>query len=236
MNYKRNIRYFKGMNMLVPLLIGIAGILFAFVEEIRGWGLLMVVVSVLWFVAIKKLMPTDEEIDKITFAFLRNTEEGAIEKLKNSYDDFDLKDPIKINNYSFKPLKGVQPMAKRGKDNRVRSSFYAQSMFMFTDNQIIHRELVFSIIHPAVVTFTEEYYYDDLVTVKSHESDSMPFSPTGSYQNRGQVSLKSFELITKGGNNVTFSFRNQDKVDKVVEHMKMMIRKRKTSGDTGASR
>lgn len=220
------------MKLMVPTIIGGSGFFFIFSDDIRMLGILMLVISISWFFAFVKLMPTDQEIDETTFSVLKENEKEVTEKLKNSYDNFNFKEPIKINNYSFKELKGVNPLVKKGRDKKIRSSFYTQSMFMFTDDQIIHQQLDFSIIHPTVVTFTEEYYYDDLVTVKSHESSSKSFSPTGAYEDKAQFSIKSFELITKGGNNVTFSFRNQEKVDEVVEYMKTMIRKRKTRNNS----
>ncbi len=231
MNYRRNLRYFRGMKIIWAILLVVFGIMIAIDESLRGYGVLMIVAGILWFIAVINMTPTDEEIDSVTKAFKKSIQEDAIRKLKDSYDELGVKKPVIIGGYHFKPFGDMRLLFKRGRDGKRRSSLYTESLFLFTDNQLVHRRLVFSIVQPAVNTSTEEYYYDDIVTIKSHETDSKPFSERSDYRGP-QVTMRTIELVTKGGSIASFSFRNIEEVDAVVEHMKKMIRVRKVSADT----
>lgn len=170
-----HLRYFRRTRIIRPILLVVFGIMVAISEELRGYGLLTIVAGILWFIAVINMTPTDVEIDSVTKEFKKSIQEDAIRKLKDSYYERGVKKPTIIGGYQFKPFGDMRLLFKRGRDGKKRSFLYTESLFLFTDNPFVHRRLVFSIVQPAVTTSTEEYYYDDIVTIKSHETDSKPF-------------------------------------------------------------
>ena len=231
MDYKRNMRYFRRLNLTFPVLISLFGLilLIAGSDDLGAIaiGLLMMIGGVLLGVYYIKLTPTDEEIDQVTMQYLKDIREKSISKLKDSYSDFETQEPIIISDYYFKPVNGQYPFTRMGKDHLYRSSMYSCSVFIFTNHQMVYQKTLFSIVHPLEKTFGEEYYYDDIVTVKTHESVSSNYNQKSQYDIAPQSIQNSFQLVTKGGNKITFSFKQNDKINKVVDYMKKMIRKRK---------
>lgn len=230
MDYKRNTRYFRGVSYTLPIIGIVLGFILMASEVIIG--LLLVAGSIGLIIFLMSLVPSDEEIDDVTFSHLKNIKNDAIKNITDAYSDFTVQEPIVISHYYYKPFDGNSVLTKRGKDGFVRSSAYASSIFLFTDHQLIHQRVVYSIINPALKTFTEEYYYDDIVTVKSHQSQSSPFDQSGVYKDVSTFTSQTFELITKGGNNITYTFRNNKQVDTIVTYMKQMIRKNKMTNDS----
>lgn len=235
MDYKRNKRYFKRFGLKIPIAMIIIGPIMILLESEASTtvlGLLLAGAGVAMLIAFHNMTPTDEEIDQVTYKMLEKTKEESLDKLKKSYNEFNLEEPIVISNYFFRPVSGHRPFTRMGKDRLYRSSLFNSAMFIFTDHQLIYQRTVFSIVHPMVKTFVEEYYYDDIVTVKTHESTSSAYNEKSQYSDLPEFTYNSFELITKGGNNVSFTFQQNEKIDQVVDYMKKMIRQRKFKEST----
>lgn len=109
MDYKRNMRYFRRFNFKIPVIISVSGAMLFILGSEGGTtalGSLLLVGGVLMWIAFYNLTPTDEEIDRVTFEYLKDIKKKSIDKLEDSYSEFETQDPIVISNYYFKQSRG----------------------------------------------------------------------------------------------------------------------------------
>lgn len=219
MDYKKNAKYFKPLNLKVPIILIIVGLIVLFSID-TFVGLLIVAAGIAWIVLQIKGKPTDEDIDAAVTSQLKNMKMRALKKLGVDEDEVSEITPITFDGYVY----DKRAIIKRGKDGKYRSSKYQAVMFLFSSNEVHCFTYDFSIVENSQKESTDVYFYKDIVSV-STQTDGTEYS-VGKGKS-SQFDYEYFKLTTTGGTSISCSVRNIDDAQRSINGMRSLIKSKK---------
>lgn len=182
MNYEANRKYFSKD----PSVSGFVGMmLVGIVLALLGSGALCwtgVAVTVIGFIFICIAIsgrPSDAEIEAQAKAMFNNLDKRAFKKLGIDPSEVSLAEPIRFWGYRFADS-GLSVLGDEandealwviGEDGKSRSSEVAITGFYFGENSVYCYERIASLVSDSSKESTEEYFYKDIVSVKTDSID-----------------------------------------------------------------
>ena len=118
MDYKRNSKYFKPMNLGLAIVACIIGLPLLGTGDTVVAGLVLIAVGILLIVLKVKGTPKDADIDAVTAGQIADLKARALRKLGLDEDEVSEITPISFDGYVYDKT----AMIKRGKDGKYRSN------------------------------------------------------------------------------------------------------------------
>ena len=237
MNFKRNAKYFspnppspKASISLV--LIGLVLIIF-----FKSWlcGAIFILLAVLIGYAMYSGRPTDAEIDAQRDSLMSTLKDQALKKLGIDEEETKIAPPLFLRGYSFgrsvlgdKANKNV--CDKIGKDGYWRSPECILSAFFFTEHEIHYYCRTASLVSDAFKEYTEEFFYKDIVSIKTDEIEKPFLDPkTGKESLTQKTRGIAFMIRNTGGETTQCSCTNTQEADEAVNAMRSLVRQKKNA-------
>lgn len=220
MDYKRNQKYFQPMNLKLPIIVCVVGLVLMLAGDAGVvLGLVAIAAGVLLIVLQVKGRPTDADIDAVVASQLKGMKSRALKKLGLDEDEVSEIAPISFDGYVYK-----RALIKQGKDGKYRSNKYQAVMFFFSSNEVHCFTYDFSITESGQKESTDVYFYKDIVSV-STQTDGTEYS-VGKGKS-SQFDYEYFKLTTTGGTSISCAVRNIDKAQRSINGMRSLIKSKK---------
>lgn len=235
MDYKRNAKYFKALSLPPKgwlTLIGITVILFLVNPAFAILGVLLLA-AVVWFIYGGK--PSDAEIDAQLDSFMNGLKEQALRKLGIDEEETKIAPPLFFKGYEFGESRlgdaaNMKLRDIRGKDGRWRSPECSLSAWFFTENEIHYYRKTVSLVSPSYKEYTEEFFYKDVVSVKTDEHDKPWIDPkTGKESSSVRTRWTAFMVRNTGGETTECVCENSEETDKSAQAMRSLVRQKKNA-------
>lgn len=229
MNYRRNRRYFATLDWILMAVLVIISIALFYLYSSLKLKLLIVlgIVIVLGIALIIFLKyfdrPTDEDIDATYQEEADIAIRKGYEKLGLDPDTVLMLDPIVIHGPMVNKIR-YAPAIRRGRDNKVRSSNYEMIVLFFSELQVYFYHQQFSIIDDESIETTDEYFYDDIVSISIASTSTTYY--TGRYRREDHFKHKTFKLVTEG-RSVECAILNDKMIASEVAQMRDLLREKK---------
>jgi len=232
MNYKRNAKYF-GRGVHIPFkdwLFILALVVGAFMYHVAA-GVVAAVVLVLAMIGIYGGKPSDAEIDAQFNSMFDGLREQALNKLGLDEDEVKIAPPLFLKSYSFgKSVLGDRAnnemCDKKGSDGYWRSPEVVLTAWFFTEDQIYHYVKVASLVSDAKKETTDEFFYKDVVSVKTDTLERRVSTPDGS---EVKQNITAFILRNMGGEVTEDACDNSEYADNAVRAMRNLLKQKKMS-------
>ena len=233
MRYNDNRKYFSNFNVdaivsafFIPLLttvvLGvIGGGAGAFIGFILGIGIAVVFVT-----QMLKRRVTDAQIDAQARYIGNGIDCRAFDKLGISAEEVSMVEPLRLWGYRFAwpSVLGDEAdnmaMWRLGKDGEWRTSEVAHTIFYFGEHSVYCYEVIASLVGRAAKETTEEYYYTDIVSVKT---DSKVIRAT----NGKLIRIYTFVLANTGGERRECEVTNSTNADAAVRAFRLLLKQKK---------
>lgn len=231
MNYETNKKYFRPKPSAKGVIIGVivAIILFS-ISALLGVLATLAVAALVYFLYFGK--PSDAEIDAQASAMLSDIKKLAFPKLGIEEEEVAMANPIEFWGYEFKNV--LTDDANRdawnilGKDGNWRSSEVFLGGFYFSENVVHYYWRTASLVSDAVKEGTEEYFYKDIVSVKTESGDIEFKDPKKNKVIPGKrVRYETFILRNSGGESTVCSVNSNDDAEKAVNAFRAMLKQKK---------
>ena len=234
MDYSRNRKFFKAKPspkfVLTLIVIGVIGFL---IKPIIGIAFiaLAVVVAVLQYGG----RPTAAEIDAQAKSALNDLKARALKKLGIEEEEVTLAKPIEFWGYQLGPtvlggdLNGIRDV--QGKDGVSRSPEVKVSGFYFSEHSVHFYYRIFSLISDLSREGTEEYFYKDVVSVKTESQDEQLYDrSTGKAIPGLHAHSETFILRNTGGEATVCSVYDTGIADEACKAMRNLLKQKKLEG------
>ena len=233
-NYADNKNYFQPktqtpVGCLVAIFIFAAVCLFSGTGGGALIGLVVMVVGIVFAVqaSSNKHKPTDRAIDMQAQAMGRGLDEIAFGKLGIDPDEVSSAEPLRFWGYRFEypSVLGDDDDNNAcwvlGEDGNYRSSEVAHTIFFFGENSVYCFERTASLVGTSLRDSTEEYFYKDIVSVKT-DTTNVP--------NRGKgvtVRTDEFILTNTGGERRVCAVENSATASAAVSAFRALLKQKK---------
>ena len=237
MDYKRNLKYFKGPKIggaIVLIIFGVNFLLFGsfislplFADSSDHDTLFIALVISLFpglpmtaggiaMIIVKKLrVVTDEEYDAAVASMLYNIQGRALSSLGLDANEAREIAPISFGGYVYRKV----PKKKQGKDGLWRTNKYEFAMLFFSEREVHCYTYCFDTISPKQTEVTDVYFYKDIVSV-STATDTVKVS--------GQnVDYEYFRLTTTGGTGLSVPLGNAYNAQQSISAMRTLLKTKK---------
>lgn len=220
MDYKRNSKYFKPMNLGLAIVACIIGLPLLGTGDTVVAGLVLIAVGILLIVLKVKGTPKDADIDAVTAGQIADLKARALRKLGLDEDEVSEITPISFDGYVYDKT----AMIKRGKDGKYRSNKYQAVIFFFSANEVHCYTYDFSITDDSQRESTDVYFYKDIVSV-STQTDGTEYSI--GKKKSSKFDYEYFKLTTTGGTSISCSVKNVDDAQRSINGMRSLIKNKK---------
>ena len=235
MNYARNAKYFRpDPSPKAIIILSIIGVILL-VCKLWLWGLLAIVIAVIVGFVLYSGRPTDAEIDAQRDSFMDALKDQAVRKLGIDEEEAKIAPPLFLRGYSFGrsvlgDLANRSVCDKKGKDGRWRSPECTLSAFFFTEHEIHYYKRTVSLVSNAFKEYTEEFFYKDIVSIKTDEIERPWIDPkTGNESPTEKTRWTAFMLRNTGGETTECSCNSTEEADNAVNAMRNLVRQKKNS-------
>ena len=231
MNYDKNKKYFRPKPSVKGVIIGVIVAIILF-NISALWGVLatLAVAALVYFLYFGK--PSDAEIDAQAAAMLSDIRKRAFSKLGIEEEEVSLSAPLEFWGYEFQNV--LPDDANRsawnilGKDACWRSSEVSISGFYFSEDVVHYYWRTASLVSDAVKEGTEEYFYKDIVSVKTSSEDSEFKDPkTGRVIPGKRIQYEQFALRNSGGESTFCSVKSGSEVEAAVNAFRALLKQKK---------
>lgn len=157
------------------------------------------------------------EYDAIVAKMIEKLGSDAREYLGLDASEVDEIEPIAFEGYKFI---GASHTRKDEADELWRSDLYEKVIVFFTKNEIHLYKVFLNTLTEKITETTDVLFYDDVVSV----------STKNEVEKIGNNSIEyiSFNLVSKGGNNVSIALNGNDNRQRSINAMRAMIKEKKT--------
>jgi len=171
-----------------------------------------------------RIIVTDGEIDNVVTFCMSEFTAQALDKL--GLDDSQIKEapPIEFWGYNF----DSGGLEKVGEDEIRRSSNVAISGFYFSDKAIHYYCRDISLVSDVVSERTEEYFYNDVVSIKTDTVEEKYKDRVGKEKT---YKYDCFMLCNAGNETLKCSFRNFHKTKETLNAMRNLLKEKKSGID-----
>ncbi len=225
MDYEKNVRYFTPVTYGGPtflIVVGVILILSSFLFKNTWWFALIgtgfIALGILWRIAKKKKIVSDEEYDSSVASELDNLKQRALNRLGIDEDEVKEIEPISFDSYSFENAQ----FGKIGRDGNWRTNKYKCIMMFFSANEVHCYTYQFDTLVDKKTEATDVYFYRDVVSVSTA-------SDTVSAFGMNNIKREYFKLTTSGGTSVSISLRDSDSenIQRSINAMRALLREKK---------
>ena len=233
MSYWKNQLYFyNGKMMLVFGIIGIVLAVLCFCNGAPKGGAFFFIIGALlgW---LGWITPSDAEIDRQAGDALNKMDELAFKKLGIDEAEVAMATPVRFWGYRFVypsylgDQKNDRCPWKQGGDKKFRSSEVVITGFYFGENSVYCYERTLSLVSDAFKETTEEYFYRDIVSVKTETEDKPWIGPDGKENPRLRVRSEAFIIRNMGGESRTFNVQTAQIADEAVGAFRALLKQKK---------
>lgn len=218
MNYEKNRKYFKPMNLTAGIIACVIGLIIALVLQVVVGIIIIAVGALLIFLQVKG-RPTDADIDAAVTSQLANMKARALQKLGIDEDEVNEIAPISFDGFVYD-----NALIKRGKDGKHRSSKYQAVMFFFSGSEVHCYTYDFSIVESSQSESTDVYFYKDIVSVSTQTEGSEYSVGKGK---SSKFDYEYFKLTTSAGTSISCAVRNIDDAQRSVNGLRNLIKIKK---------
>lgn len=218
MDYAKNQKYFKPVNLVPGIVCGVIALGGLAAESFTTFLIFAIAAAALIYLQIGG-RPTDAEIDAVVTSQLHDMKKRALNKLGLDEDEVKEIAPIVFDGYVYK-----KALIKQGKDMKYRSNKYQAVMFLFSTNEVHCYTYDFSITENSQRESTDVYFYKDLVSV-STQTEGTEYS-VGKGKS-SQFDYEYFKLTTTGGTSISCAVRNADDAQRSINGMRALIKSKK---------
>lgn len=169
---------------------------------------------------------TDAEIDAQARAIGNGLEESALDKLGVDSDEVVMVKPLKFWGYRFACPSVLGDDADNealwvcGKEGKYRSSEVSHTIFFFGEHSVYCFERTASLVGPVSSDSTNEYFYNDIVSVKTEKVEA-----------KGPKSAShrtdAFVLTNTGGEKLVCEVENQEEAEFAVRAFRSLLKQKK---------
>lgn len=184
-------------------------------------GYIIFIGALLYFMAIlpsknKLNYLSGSEYDAIVSQMIEKLGSDAREYLGLDASEVDEIEPIAFEGYKFI---GASHTRKDEADDLWRSDLYEKVIVFFTKNEIHLYKVFLNTLTEKITETTDVLFYDDVVSV----------STKNEVEKIGNNSIEyiSFNLVSKGGNNVSIALNGNDNRQRSINAMRAMIKEKK---------
>lgn len=224
MDFKKNRHYFEPINWLVTIIFTIISIALLYFYIWIGIILLLGIGSYIflkyWY------RPTFEDIDAVFDEQISTAVQKGFEKLGLVLDEVNEMDPVIIHGPMLDAF-WFKPAVRKGKDQKIRSSNYQVTVFFFSKQQMYLYHHSFSIIDDEKNEWTDEYLYQDLVSISTSST------VTTFYDSIRKVddifNLEALQLTTRAGTTIACSIQDFQSIENTIRDMRSLFRSKRSS-------
>lgn len=231
MNYNKNKKYFRPTPSAKGVIIGVIVAIILF-NISALWGVLaaLAVAALVYFLYFGK--PSDVEIDAQASAMLSDIKKRAFPKLGIEEEEVALANPIEFWGYEFgdalKDDANREAWNIQGKDGIWRSCEVFVGGFYFSEDVVHYYWRIASLVSDAVKEGTEEYFYKDIVSVKTESEDKEFKDPKKHRVVAGKrVRYETFILRNSGGESTVCSVNNSAEAEAAVNAFRALLKQKK---------
>lgn len=233
MNYARNIKYFRPHRSPKAIVfLAIIGVMIILLLK-SGWGAVAIAFAVIIWIVRYGGRPTDAEIDAQRDSFMSALKDQALRKLGIDEEETKIAPPLFLRGYSFGcsvlgDKANMELCDKKGKDGFWRSPECVLSAFFFTEHEIHYYSRTVSLVSDAFKERTEEFFYKDIVSIKTEEIEKPSVDPkTGKESLTEKTRSAAFMLRNTGGETTQCACNNTEEADNAVNAMRSLVRLKK---------
>lgn len=223
MDYKRNQKYFRGVNYLGAIIIIVIGVLvllgaLAGLFEVAGAvviGLVLLAIGIAIIIICKRGAVTDAEYDASVASMLNNIQEKALNKL--GIDEHEVKEmsPIPFDGYVYQGA----AHAKKGDDGLWRTNRYEVVILFFSKHEVHCYTYCFDTTSPKRTEATDTCFYKDIVSVSTGFDTVHAFGR--------DIDYEYLELTTAGGTTLSLSLHDIDDAQRSINAIRALLRTKK---------
>jgi len=231
MNYDRNKKYFRPKTSAKGMVIGVIVAIILFnISAIWGILAMLAVVAMVYFLYFGK--PSASEIDSMAASMLTDIRKRAFPKLGIEEEEVTLATPIEFWGYNFEwsldDDANREALQVRGSDGRWRASEVFVGGFYFSEQVVHYYYRIASLVSDAVREGTEEFFYKDIVSVKTETEDHAFRDPkTGKTDEKMRVRYEKFSLRNSGGETTSCSVNSSTDAEAAVNAFRALLKQKK---------
>lgn len=155
--------------------------------------------------------------DKLVNQMITTLGSNAREYLGLDSSEIDEIEPISFEGYKYS---GASRIRKDPEDGRWRSDLYERVTVFFTKNEIHLYKVFLNTLSEKITETTDVLFYDDVVSVSTkNEVEKI---------GNNNIEYISFNLVSKGGNNISIALDGNDTRQRSINAMRAMIKEKKT--------
>ena len=238
MNYEYNKKYFVddakagavGCLAVIGVIVALGGFFWGWMFGCGGAAIIVLAI-VIGVLCIKT--PTDEEMDKEAVSLFSTLDTLAFKKLGIDSSEVSLAEPVKFWGYRFvspsilgDEANNAMPW-KQGDDKKYRSSEITLTGFYFGENSVYCYERTASLVSDAIKETTEEYYYKDIVSVKTDSTDIPQVDSEGKEIAGSRIRSEEFILTNMGGERKCCPVDDVSKAEAAVIAFRALLKQKK---------
>lgn len=239
MDYKKNAKYFK--KVPTPPIKVIGGLIVACVVAVslnlvQPFAVITVgVIVLLYLIATALGRPSDSDIDAQLESLMKGLKEQALRKLGVDEEEIKIAPPLFLKGYSFGASRlgdvaNQKLFDVRGKDGLWRSPECVLSAWFFTESQIHYYRRTVSLVSPSYKEYTDEFFYKDVVSIKTDEHEAPWVDPkTGRESRDYKKRWTAFMLRNAGGETTECVCNSTEEADNAVNAMRSLVRQKKNA-------
>lgn len=231
MNYNKNKKYFRRNPSAKGVVLGVIVAIILFNISVL-WGVLasLAVVALVYFLYFGK--PSAAELDAMAANMLTDIKKRAFPKLGVEEEEVSIANPIEFWGYNFgwdlNDDANQQALHVRGSDGRWRSSEVFVGGFYFSEDVVHYYYRIASLVSDAVKEGTEEFFYKDIVSVKTETEDRAFRDPkTGKSDEKYRVRYEKFALRNSGGESTNCSVNSSSEAEAAVNAFRALLKQKK---------
>lgn len=235
MDYTANKKYFsakpKVSAFVWMILIGL-GLCFTGSGKMIAIGMGLIALGILLLVVLLK-RPSDAEIESQAKGLFNGIDSMAFKKLGIDPSEVSLAKPVTFWGYRFKFPSVLGDEANNralwvtGGDGKDRSSEITMTGFYFGENSVYCYERTASLVSDALKESTEEYFYKDIVSVKTDSSDIPQVDANGREIPGKRIRNEEFILTNMGGERRLCPVANAGEAEAAVMAFRALLKQKK---------
>ena len=126
-------------------------------------------------------------------------------------------DPISFEGYKYISAEKIR---KDPTDGLWRSNLYEKVTIFFTSNEVHIYKIFLNTITSKTTETTDVLFYDDIVSVSTKNETEKAGNDS--------IDYISFNLVSKGGNNMSVAINGNEDSQRSINAMRAMIKEKKT--------
>ena len=168
---------------------------------------------------VKKTVPyymPGQEYDNIVYQILNKKTSDPKTYVGLDSSEVEEIEPVSFEGYKFV---GAGKLRKDDVDGIWRSDLYEKVIIFFTLNEIYVYKVFLNTLTEKVTEATDVLFYEDVVSVSTkNETEKC---------GNDNIEYVSFNLVSKGGNNLSIALKGSDNSQRSINAMRAMIKEKK---------